>query len=54
MMNIFFDHVESYTKDLLAENADNLNMFEVRPGVYANVDPAQIVNCHAADLDLNR
>ena len=53
MMNVFFNYVKSYTRDLLAENADNLNMFEIRPGIYSSIDPARLTNCAAADFDLS-
>lgn len=54
MMNMFFDFVKDYNRVIMEENADNLNMFEVRPGVYSNVDPAKLMDCHVADFDLNR
>ena len=54
MMNKFFDFVEDYTRVLMAENADNLDMFEIRPGIYSNVDPSKLMDCHVADFDLNR
>ena len=53
MMNVFFNYVKSNTRDLLAENADNLNMFEIRPGIYSSIDPARLTNCAAADFDLS-
>lgn len=28
MMDLWFNHVKSYTQDILAENADNLKQFE--------------------------
>ena len=42
MMDLWFNHVKSYTQDILAENADNLKQFETRPGIYSNVDPADL------------
>lgn len=54
MMNKFFDFVDDYTHVIMAENADNLDMFEIRPGVYSNVDPSKLMDCHVADFDLNR
>ena len=52
MMDLWFNHVKSYTQDILAENADNLKQFEIRPGVYSNVDPADLRDVKAADFDL--
>ena len=49
MMDLWFNHVKSYTQDILAENADNLKQFEIRPGVYSNVDPADLRDVKAAD-----
>jgi len=54
MMKMFYDLVEDYTRVIMAENADNLDMFEIRPGVYSNVDPAKLLDCQGADFDLNR
>ncbi len=54
MMNMFFDFVDNYNRVIMEENSDNLNMFEIRPGVYSNVDPAGLMDCHVADFDLNR
>lgn len=52
MMDLWFNHVKSYTQDILAENADNLKRFEIRPSVYSNVDPADLRDVKAADFDL--
>ena len=52
MMDLWFNHVKSYTQDILAENADNLKQFEIRPGVYSTVDPADLLDVKAADFDL--
>ncbi|MBO6291836.1 MAG: hypothetical protein J6N51_06220 [Selenomonas sp.] len=54
MMKRFFDHVENYTRDIMEENADNLQMFEIRPGIYSNVDPDRLQDCQVADFDLIR
>ena len=50
----FENHVESYTKSIMENNEDNLKQFEVRPGVYSNVDPSALKSVHAADYDINR
>ena len=54
MMEFWFNHVKSYTQDILAENADNLKQFEIRPGVYSNVNPSGLLDVKAADFDLAR
>ncbi|WP_415945157.1 hypothetical protein [Selenomonas montiformis] len=54
MMEFWFNHVKSYTKDILTENADNLKQFEIRPGVYSNVNPSDLLDVKAADFDLAR
>ena len=52
MKDLWFNHVKSYTQDILAENSDNLKQFEIRPGVYSNVDSADLRDVKAADFDL--
>ena len=54
MKKLFFDFVADYTRVLMEENADNLQRFEVRPGIYSNIDPAKLVDYKVADFDLNR
>ncbi len=54
MMNLWFNHVKSYTQDILEENADNLKRFEIRPGIHSNVDPDGLLDVKAADFDLTR
>lgn len=54
MMNLWLNHVKSYTQDIMAENADNLKQFEIRPGVYSNVDPKDLVDVKATDFDIAR
>lgn len=54
MMDLWFNHVKSYTQDILAENADNLKQFEVQPGIYSNVDPSELCDVKAADFDIVR
>lgn len=44
---------KSYTQDILEENADNLKQFEVRPGIYSNVNPAGLMDVNAADFDIS-
>lgn len=48
----FENHVESYTKSIMDNNEDNLKQFEVRPGVYSNVDPKTLKSVNAADYDI--
>lgn len=52
MMELWFNHVKSYTQDIMEENSDNLNQFEVCPGIYSNVNPAGLLDVNAADFDL--
>ena len=54
MMNMLFDLVANYNRVIMEENSDNLKMFEIRPGVYSNVDPEKLMDYHVADFDLNR
>jgi hypothetical protein len=54
MLKRFFKHVENYTRDIMEENSDNLKMFEIRPGIYSNVDPNRLQDCNVPDFDLNR
>ncbi len=54
MMNMLFNLVADYNRVIMEENSDNLNMFEIRPGVYSNVDPEKLMDCHVVDFDLNR
>ena len=54
MMKMFFNHVENYTRTIMEENSDNLKMFEIRPGVYSNIDPDRLQDCEVPDFDLNR
>ena len=53
MMDLWLNHVKSYTQDILTENADNLKQFEVRPGIYSNVNPAGLMDVNAADFDIS-
>lgn len=54
MMNMLFNLVANYNRVIMEENSDNLKMFEIRPGVYSNVDPEMLMDYHVADFDLNR
>ncbi len=54
MMKMIFAFVDDYTSVIMAEKADNLNMFEIRPGVYSNIDPSKLIDCQVADFDLIR
>ncbi len=54
MMKMIYNFVEDYHRVIMEENADNLNMFEVRPGIYSNIDPAELIDCQVADFDLIR
>ena len=54
MMNMLFNLVANYNRVIMEENSDNLKMFEIRPGVYSNVDPEKLMDYHVADFDLNR
>ena len=54
MLKKFFNHVENYTRDIMEENSDNLKMFEIRPGIYSNIDPNKLQDCNVPDFDLNR
>ena len=54
MMKRFYRHVESYTRDIMEENSDNLKRFEVKPGVYSNIDPNKLRDMRVPDFDLNR
>ena len=54
MMNMLFNLVANYNRVIMEENSDNLMMFEIRPGVYSNVDPETLMDYHVADFDLNR
>lgn len=54
MMNMLFNLVANYNRVIMEENSDNLKMFEIRPGVYSNIDPEKLMDCHVADFDLNR
>ena len=54
MMNMLFNLVANYNRVIMEENSDNLKMFEIRPGVYSNIDPEKLMDCHIADFDLNR
>lgn len=54
MMNMLFNLVANYNRVIMEENSDNLKMFEIRPGVYSNVDPKKLMDYHVADFDLNR
>ena len=53
MMELWYNHVKSYTQDILEENADNLKRFEVRPGIYSNINPDGLLDVNAADLDIS-
>ncbi|MBQ1461339.1 MAG: hypothetical protein IIZ16_04835 [Selenomonas sp.] len=54
MMKMIYDFVEDYNRIIMEENSDNLNMFEVLPGIYSNIDPANLIDCQSADFDLIR
>ena len=54
MMKKFFNHVKNYTRDIMEENSDNLKMYEVRTGIYSNVNPDKLLDCNVPDFDLNR
>ena len=54
MLKRFFNHVENYTRDIMEENSDNLKMFEIRPGIYSNIDPNKLQDYNVPDFDLNR
>ncbi|SHK68432.1 hypothetical protein SAMN05216582_11263 [Selenomonas ruminantium] len=54
MMNMFLNFVKNYNRMIMEENSDNLNMYEIRTGIYSNVDPAQLIDCRVADFDLIR
>jgi len=54
MMKMIYNFVEDYHRMIMEENSDNLNMFEVRPGIYSNIDPANLIDCQVADFDLIR
>ena len=55
MMQLWFDHVKSYTKDILMENENYTKMYATeQPGIYTNVDPQSLKDCHSADIDINR
>lgn len=54
MMKRFYRHVENYTRDIMEENSDNLKRFEVKPGVYLNIDPNKLRDIRVPDFDLNR
>ncbi|RHM55634.1 hypothetical protein [Mitsuokella sp. AF33-22] len=53
MMELWYNHVKSYTQDILEENADNLKRFEVRPGIYSNINPDGLLDVNAADFDIS-
>ena len=54
MLKKFFNHVENYTRDIMEENSDNLKMFEIRPGIYSNIDHNKLQDYNVPDFDLNR
>ena len=53
MMELWYNHVKSYTQDILEENAENLKRFEVRPGIYSNINPDGLLDVNAADFDIS-
>ena len=55
MMQLWFDHVKSYTEDIRTENENNTKMYATnQPGIYTNVDPDSLLDCQSADIDINR
>jgi len=54
MLKKFFNHLENYTRDIMDENSDNLKMFEIRPGIYSNVNPDRLHDCNVPDFDIVR
>ncbi len=54
MMNIFFNYVKNYTQDIIEANAIFAQQYEIQPGIYSNVDPATLIDCNCADIDINR
>lgn len=42
----------NYIATMMEENSDNLKRFEVRPGIYTNVDPARLMNIGSPHYDI--
>jgi len=43
---------QNYYATMMEENSDNLKMYEVRTGIYSNVEPARLVDVGSAHCDL--
>ena len=54
MKSMWEKHVESFTNDLMEATSDYMKSYEVRPGIYSNVDPSKLMDVNAADFDVNR
>ncbi|SFT88180.1 hypothetical protein SAMN02910356_02554 [Selenomonas sp. GACV-9] len=54
MKSMWEKHVKSYTQDLMEATSDYMKSYEVRPGIYSNVDPATLLDVNSADFDVNR
>ena len=54
MKDLWKKHVERYMNDLMDSASDYMKSYEVRPGIYSNVDPTSLIDVKSADFDINK